>query len=263
MSSANLHKNKVWQDAIRKVDAIVSFGRQDVVFKSLFMLLVFGALLSGCSTTHPIGLASDVELTQLNELPVNSEPVAYKIRPFEPLEIQVFDSESLSGTYLPDENGRINFPLIGAVEAAGLTPATAAQAIESRLRGKYILEPQVFINPKEMQQPTISVGGEVKKPGTYRSVDSRSLLRAVYNAGGLSEYAKSDDVVIQRTVDGQKYIGVYNLTAIERGNYRDPVLFPDDIISVGDSPSRRLLQSVLTFIPLLTTTAILIDRVGN
>jgi len=83
----------------------------------------------------------------------------------------------------------------------------------------------------------------------------------VNNAGGLSDYAKSEEVLVSRTVQGQKYIGVYNLTAIERGNYPDPAIYPNDVITVGDSPSKRLLQSVLAFVPLLTTTAILVDRV--
>ena len=225
--------------------------------------MLSGALLSACATTAPIGLADDIELTTLNELPANDAGAAYRIRPLESLEIGVFGSEGLSGTYLPDEMGRLNFPLIGIVETSGLTPSGVEAVIENRLRGQYILEPQVTVRPTEILQSTISIGGEVKKPGTFRSVDSKSLLRAVNNAGGLTEYAKSDDVLILRSVNGKKYIGAYNLVAIERGNYPDPAIYPDDVISVGNSPSKRLVQSVLAFVPLLTTSAILIDRIGN
>ena len=66
-----------------------------------------------------------------------------------------------------------------------------------------------------------------------------------------------------RTVGGQRYIGVFNIEGIQRGNYPDPMIYPGDIVTVGDSPSRRTLESVLQFIPLLSTSAILIDRTFN
>ena len=210
--------------------------------KSLFILAVSGAILSACATSGPIGTASDVELTTLSELPANPSTPPYKVHPLESLEIAVFGSEILSGTYLADERGRINFPLIGVVETDGLTPAGVEEVIENRLRGQYILQPQVTVRPTKLPELTVSVGGEVKKPGTLLSSNSQTLLRAIYNAGGLSDYAKSEEVIVSRTVEGQKYIGVYNLTAIERGNYADPAIYPNDIISVGDSPSKRFLQ---------------------
>ena len=53
------------------------------------------------------------------------------------------------------------------------------------------------------------------------------------------------------------------IEGIQRGNYPDPMIYPGDIVTVGDSPSRRTLESVLQFIPLLSTSAILIDRTFN
>lgn len=234
-----------------------------IQLKSLFILAVCGALLSGCATSAPIGLSSDIELTTLHELPAAPVMEPYQVRPLESLEITVFGTENLSGTYLPDERGRLNFPLIGIVETNGLTPSGVEEAIQNRLRGQYVLQPQVTVRPTNLPELSISVGGEVKKPGTFLSSNSQTLVRAINNAGGLSEFAKSQEVLVSRTVEGQKYIGVYNLTAIERGNYPDPAIYPNDVISVGDSPSKRFLQSVLAYVPLLSTTAILVDRVGR
>jgi len=64
-------------------------------------------------------------------------------------------------------------------------------------------------------------------------------------------------------VSGRRYIGAYNIQAIQRGNYEDPAVYPDDIVVVGDSPNRRRLDSILRFAPLLSTSAILIDRIGS
>ncbi|MEH6660531.1 MAG: polysaccharide biosynthesis/export family protein [Parasphingorhabdus sp.] len=234
-----------------------------IQLKQLFILAVSGAMLSACATSGPLALASDVELTTLSELPANPAAASYQVRPLESLEIRVFGADTLSGTYFADEQGRINFPLIGTVETDGLTPSGVEEVIENRLRGQYVLQPQVTVRPTKLPELTISVGGEVKKPGTLLSSNSQTLLRAVYNAGGLSDYAKSEEVLVSRTVGGQKYIGAYNLKAIERGNYADPAIYPNDIISVGDSSSKRFLQAILAYIPLLSTTAIMIDRVGR
>ena len=88
-------------------------------------------------------------------------------------------------------------------------------------------------------------------------------MRVVNQAGGLAEYAKLDDVLVLRTVNGQRYIGAFNIQAIQRGNYVDPTVYPNDIIIVGDSPNRRRLDGILQFAPLLSTSAILIDRIGR
>ena len=103
----------------------------------------------------------------------------------------------------------------------------------------------------------------MEKPGEYPVLGRQSLLRVVNQAGGLADYAKLDDVLILRTVNRQRYIGAYNIQAIQRGNYDDPTVYPNDIIIVGDSPNRRRLDGILQFAPLLSTSAILIDRIGR
>lgn len=170
-------------------------------------------------------------------------------------------AETLSGTYLTDIDARLAFPLIGVLELDGRTPAEAAVIIAERLRGQYLLDPQVRVIPEEFPVPSISVGGQVKRPGSYPAVGRQTLLRVINQAEGLAEYAQKDDVLILRTVENERYIGVYNITAIERGNYPDPQLFPNDIVMVGDSVQRRRLDDFLQILPpLLTTSAVLITR---
>ena len=85
----------------------------------------------------------------------------------------------------------------------------------------------------------------------------------IYEPPYLRLPGKLDDVLIFREVDGRKYIGVYNLSAIYRGNYEDPALYPDDIVMVGDSPARRRAESLLQLFSLAITPVILIDRLVN
>ncbi|MBY0619515.1 MULTISPECIES: polysaccharide biosynthesis/export family protein [Pseudomonadota] len=216
-------------------------------------------LLASCAVDRSVGLAEDIEVTQLENLPAPRLDISYVIGPQEKLEIQVVGAESLSGTYLTDVDGDLAFPLIGNVKLDGRSPSEAAREIADRLRGRYLRDPQVRVIPEEFPEPTISVGGQVKKPGSYPATGRPTLLRAVNQAEGMTQYAKQSDVLVLRTVENQRYIGVYDIRAIQRGNYADPQLFPNDIVIVGDSPERRRLDLLLQLVPpLLTTATILI-----
>lgn len=218
-------------------------------------------LLSACaSTDRSYGTAANIEVTQLSSLPEPRGDFTYRIGPQEALAIEVAGAELLSGKYLTDDQGLLEFPLLGTVSVGGKSPNEAARMIADGLRGEYVVNPQVRVVPEEFPVPTISVGGQVKRPGTYPAAGKQTLLRAVNAAGGMTEYAKLDDVLVMRTVDSQNYIGLYNLEAIQRGNYTDPELYPNDIVMVGDSPAKRRLETILGLVPLATAASIVIDR---
>lgn len=178
----------------------------------------------------------------------------YLIGPFDKLVIDVFGIEDLSKKEVQtDASGRISFPLAGVIEAAGKTPAEVEELLESRLRGSYVRDPQVTVNLKETVSQVITVDGQVREPGLYPVVGRMTLMRAVATAKGAAEFAKLDDVVIFRTVKGQKLAALYNLRAIRRGAYEDPEVFANDVVVVGDSKSRRLFKDLLQLIPALST----------
>ncbi|MEP3052154.1 MAG: polysaccharide biosynthesis/export family protein [Erythrobacter sp.] len=216
--------------------------------------------LSACATDRTFGAAQTIEVTELSELPEPRGDFGYKIGPQETLGIEVLGAELMSGTFLTDERGQIEYPLLGLIDFSGRSPSEAARLIADGLRGRYVLNPQVRIIPADFPEPTISVGGQVSRPGPYPAAGRQTLLRAVNAAGGLNEFAKLDDVLVMRTVDSQNYIGLYNLAAIQRGNYSDPVLYPNDIVMVGDSPARRRLETLLQLVPIATAASIVLDR---
>lgn len=219
--------------------------------------------LSGCATMdRTYGTAPGVEIADLTSLPVPEGSRAYQLGPQQVVEIAVVGAEALSGTFLTDAAGNLRYPLLGTLPVAGLSPAEASRMIEDRLRGEYLRDPQVRLIPKDLPVSSFSIGGEVEQPGAYPATGTISLLRAVNLAGGLGDYAKYDDVLIMRTVGGQKYIGLYNIGAIQRGNYPDPEIYPDDIVMVGDSPERRRLDRLVEIgAPFLSTTAVILSQV--
>ena len=82
-------------------------------------------------------------------------------------------------------------------------------------------------------------------------------MRAVANAKGASEFARLDDVVVFRSVEGKPMAALYNLGAIRRGLYPNPKIYANDIIIVGNSSARRMFQQFLQIAPLLTTPVVL------
>jgi len=238
-------------------DAFVTRLRQGLV------VCGFALALSSCAVDRTYGAAPAVEVTQLETLPAPRADISYVIGPQEKLEITVVGAEDLGGEFLTDGVGDIQYPYLGNVPIGGKSPSEAAQIIADGLRGRVVLDPQVRVLPAELPPLAISVGGEVKRPGSYPAIGKPTLLTVINQAEGLDQYAKLDDVLIMRSVDGQRYIGLYNVGAIQRGNYDDPRLYPGDIVMVGDSPGRRRIDGILPFIPLVTSAVILIDRVGQ
>ncbi|MEZ0244956.1 MAG: polysaccharide biosynthesis/export family protein [Sphingomonas sp.] len=217
----------------------------------------------GSSKPEPIGLAPGMQVAQLSELPkpgladrmTENEP--YVLGALDKLEIDVYGVPDLKRTVIVDSNGTFSFPLAGQIQASGQTPGQIAQALTTRLSA-YIKSPQVTVNVIERVSQTLTVDGQVAKPGLYPMIGRQTLMRVVAMAGGTTEFAKLEDVIIFRTVQGQKYVGIYNLGAIRRGNYADPEIFANDIIIVGDSAARRRFKDILQVVPIAISPLVLL-----
>ena len=227
---------------------------------------ILAIALAACSGPSIIGGGQNVTVVSSESMPepTRGDMLAatrpYLIGPFDKLKIDVFGIEDLTKEVEIDASGRLSFPLIGVIEAAGLTPGELADTIEQKLKGRYVREPQVTVNLDETVSQVITVDGQVQKAGLYPVIGTMTLMRAVATAGGTSEFAKLDDVVIFRRVNGEQLAGLYNLKAIRRGNYADPEVFANDVIIVGDSQARRIFKDLLQASPLLTTPLIILSQ---
>ncbi|MBB4049940.1 polysaccharide biosynthesis/export family protein [Sphingomonas zeae] len=172
------------------------------------------------------------------------------IGPLDTIQVDVFNVPDLSREIQVDASGRIAMPLIGTVDARGRTADELARTVETALRGRYVRNPEVTVNIRSSVSQVVTIDGQVVEPGLYPVTNQMTLLRAVASAKGLSEFAKEDDVVILRTVEGQKMAGLYNIAAIRRGAYDDPPIYANDIVVVGDSPSRRAFRTIVSVAPL-------------
>jgi polysaccharide biosynthesis/export protein len=227
----------------------------------------FAACVAGCAGTPPPQSSAQLTvLTDSQELPapVRGDLTAADrpalIGPLDTIAVDVFNVPELSREMQVDASGRIAMPLIGTIDARGKTGGELADEIEGALRGRYVRNPQVTINIKSSVSQVVTVDGEVKDPGLYPVTNQMTLMRVIASARGLSEFAKAEQVVILRTVDDRRMAGLYDLGAIRRGAYADPAIYANDVVMVGDSPTRRLFRDVVSLAPLLAAPLVAIVR---
>lgn len=178
------------------------------------------------------------------------------IGPLDTIQVDVFNVPDLTREMQVDASGRIAMPLVGTVDARGKTAQELAETVEAALRGRYVRNPEVTVNIRSSVSQVVTIDGQVVEPGLYPVTNQMTLLRAVASAKGLSEFARQEDVVILRTVQGRKMAGLYNIAAIRRGAYDDPAIYANDVVVVGDSPQRRLFRDFVSVAPLLAAPLI-------
>lgn len=231
--------------------------------RKLCTTLLLAVSLAGCGGRLP--LESNDRLTvvpdstvlpapQRGDLTAADRPAL--IGPLDTIQVDVFNVPDLSREIQIDAGGRIAMPLVGTLDARGKTAEELSRAIETALRGRYVRNPEVTINIKSSVSQVVTIDGQVVEPGLYPVTNQMTLMRVIASAKGLSEYARADDVVILRTVNGRKMAGLYNVAAIRRGTYEDPSIYANDVVIVGDSPQRRLFRDLVSLSPLLAAPLI-------
>ncbi|MFL0355229.1 polysaccharide biosynthesis/export family protein [Erythrobacter sp. GH1-10] len=222
-------------------------------------------LLSGCATGSPrVGGDPSITLIQEGALPTpvsklgdQGEPT-YVLGARDILIVDVFGIEFLTEReFAIDDGGRLSIPLAGPVIAAGLSPTELESLVRARLMENNVRDPRVTINVKEAVSQIFTVEGEVEEPGMYSVAGQMTLLRAIAKANGTGEFAKLQEVVVFREIDGQRYAALYDLKAIRAGNYADPNIYANDVVVVGDSNARRLFKDFLQILPLVTTPIVI------
>jgi polysaccharide export outer membrane protein len=113
------------------------------------------------------------------------------------LKVTVWGQDDLSKDYPVDPDGYLSFPLVGRVQAAGLTPTAFAEELRARLEKDYLVNPQVLASVKEYLSQKVHVSGEADKPGVYYLSGPTTVRDILSRAGGLSKSAGSQVVLVR------------------------------------------------------------------
>lgn len=102
-------------------------------------------------------------------------------------------------------DGKITFPLLDDIQAAGKTPMHLKRIIEKGLSA-FIESPTVTVSVKNPASQKFYILGEVAKTGEYQLVKELTLLQAVALAGGFTEWASKREIILCRRENGKDKI---------------------------------------------------------
>ena len=152
---------------------------------SLTILLLTGAALV---------TAADVPKPPAGTTPGEAE---YRLGPEDVIEVFVWKEPELTTTVVIRPDGRISLPLADEIDASGKTAVELQQEITARL-SKYVVKPAVNVMVKQINSLKISVLGEVRRPDVYRIKNRVTVLDAIAMAGGFTDLARPNKVIVLR-----------------------------------------------------------------
>lgn len=199
------------------------------------MLLV---LLAGFSIVlfygSPVGAHQDSKQPNPpSSSAAGSTDPTYKIGPQDVLRIDVWKEPEISRVTPVRPDGRISLPLLNDVQAAGLTPTQLASVIADGLK-KFITNPQVTVGVNEINSRRVYVTGEVNKPGVFPLQPGMTVLQALTNSGGFTQFAKIKGIYVLRAEDSKQVKHPFNYKDVVSGKRPELniVLQPGDVIVV-------------------------------
>jgi polysaccharide export outer membrane protein len=165
--------------------------------------------------------------------PSPSAPPSYVISTGDVLQVMVWKEPELSRDVTVRQDGRITLPLVGDVVAAGRTPSDVGSDLTRQLT-RYVEAPMVTVAVAQANSTRVYVLGQVKNPGAFPLAGRLSLVQALALAGGLTEFAKSDRILVIREDAGQRAPYTVSFKKLESDNdlSQNLALRPGDTIVV-------------------------------
>lgn len=160
---------------------------------------------------------------------------AYLLGPDDKLLITVHNHPELTSRPTITNEGTINAPLIGDVDAAGMSPRQLAVRLSELLGASYLVDPQVDVGVEEYRSQWVVVTGEVRMPQRVPLRGGTTLKEVLSEAGGFTDLSGERITISRRIgIDGE-----YETIVISRGDFetgvRDPRLQRGDIVDVSRS----------------------------
>lgn len=251
--------------------------------RTLLLIALSAFTVASCTSTKKIAyfqgvddktIADQARYYQVRIMPNDNlhitvssiNPEAVKI--FNSLNTEIstnINSESLNIMgYIVDNDGNINFPVLGTIHLGGLTKAEAIDLLKDKI-SEYVIDPTVnirFINYK------VTVLGEVARPGTYTIKDERiTLPEALGLAGDMTIYGKRDNVLVYREVDGKQTFQRIDMTSPDVFTSEYFYLHQNDVVYVqpnraksGSSAYNQNLSLGVSMVSLLVTLITVLTR---
>ena len=177
-----------------------------------FSLLIFVAPLYAQETASTKGA--------LVQTPAPSKAATedpnYVIGAQDVLDVSVWKEPDFTRTVPVRPDGKISLPLLNDVQASGLTPSQLAAEVTKSLT-KFVTSPQVTVIVTQINSQRVYLLGEVARPGAYTMLPEMTILQALSNAGGFSQYANSKKIYVLRDENGKQQKLFFNYKDVISG----------------------------------------------
>lgn len=157
----------------------------------------------------------------------------YHLGPEDALEISVWKEPELTKQLVVRPDGKVNYPLVGEIQTAGLTVKQLQDEISKRL-AKFVTDANVTVILLKTQYYKIYVTGKVNKPGDFVVGRPIDVMQAISMAGGLTPFASARSIVVLRKVGGKDEVFPFNYNDVSRGESleHNRTLLPGDVVVV-------------------------------
>ena len=163
--------------------------------------------------------------------------------------------------YLVGQDGTVQFPILGKIQAAGMPLDTLASRIEGMLRDKeYVSDPTVEV---KLMNFRVTVVGEVKAPKQINADGNRlTIFEALAMCGDITLYGRRDNVMIMREHGGVQEFGNIDLTSVSMFDSPYYYLQQNDVIYVEPTNLRKRLSSRNANVPAYIRMASLVAHIA-
>lgn len=207
--------------------------RKILTVLTVYILMI---LFIGCAKNKPFVNPDDIGK---NEATISDEKLRvfeFTLGPGDEVEITVWGVEDMDRKILIGPTGFISYPFVGDVQVNGISIFELRDRIVNGL-SDYFMNPQVSVNIVSSQSKKIFVLGEVAMPGIFQMAGTISLIEAVSMAGGLTQEAKEQNILLVRGGLVTPVLRSLDLkVALREGDLSQNILLkPGDIIYVPAS----------------------------
>lgn len=187
-------------------------------------------MLLGCASQRHSPPASQSASLQRSMTSTGPE---YIFGPEDVIEISVWKDESLTKQIVVCPDGKISFPLIGEIQASGLTVQQLQHKITKEI-AKFVPDPTVTVLVLKVHSYKIYVVGKVNKPGEYITGTRTDVMQALSMAGGLTPFASPRKIVILRRERGLEKKIQFNYNQVIKGKHLEQniILKRGDVVVV-------------------------------
>ena len=171
----------------------------------LFAPVVYAQSSGEAAKVESVSTTSAADPNTVREL-LAVRPPQLMIANGDSIRVEVFEIEKYNYTPRVDGDGQIAIPLVDSVKVAGLTATEAEKLIADRLEDRGMVKnPHVHVTLVDQPSQTITISGEVFKPGVFPAYGAKTLIGGISLAGGLKDTA-SRNITLLRPATGQTYV---------------------------------------------------------